>query len=155
MQPFITARLSDIADLCRVHHVRRLAVFGSAARDDFDPERSDIDLLVEFEIPGVANRFDLYFDLHEVLEGFFSRKVDLIEMGSIRNPFLQKTVERDRGPCMQRDPRALLSDVEQAAQDILGFTQNVTLEQYSANKMMRMAVEREFSIIGEAIVLGA
>lgn len=56
---------------------------------------------------------------------------------------------------MQRDPRALLSDVEQAAQDILGFTQNVTLEQYSANKMMRMAVEREFSIIGEAIVLGA
>lgn len=96
MQPFITARLSDIADLCRVHHVRRLAVFGSAARDDFDPERSDIDLLVEFETHGVANRFDLYFDLHEVLEGFFSRKVDLIEMGSIRNPFLQKTVERDQ-----------------------------------------------------------
>jgi uncharacterized protein with HEPN domain len=56
------------------------------------------------------------------------------------------------GPCMQRDPRALLSDIEQAAQDILAFTRDASLEQYSSNKMMRMAVEREFSIIGEAIV---
>ena len=53
---------------------------------------------------------------------------------------------------MQRDARAYLSDIEQAGRDILEFTGNATLEQYTANKMMRMAVEREFSIIGEAIV---
>ena len=38
-----------IAAFCRRHHVRRLAVFGSALRDDFRPD-SDIDLLAEFEV---------------------------------------------------------------------------------------------------------
>ena len=37
-----------IAAFCRRHHIRRLAVFGSALRDDFRPD-SDVDLLVEFE----------------------------------------------------------------------------------------------------------
>jgi len=40
-----------IAEFCRRNHIRRLALFGSVLRDDFDPE-SDIDVLVEFE-PGV------------------------------------------------------------------------------------------------------
>ena len=53
---------------------------------------------------------------------------------------------------MQRDLRAYLSDIEQAGQDIVDFTAGSSLEQYATNKMMRMAVEREFSIIGEAIV---
>jgi uncharacterized protein with HEPN domain len=52
---------------------------------------------------------------------------------------------------MQRDLRAYLSDIQQAGQDIIAFTKDATLEQYAANKMMRRAVEREFSIIGEAI----
>jgi predicted nucleotidyltransferase len=42
MQDFIIAKREEIAELCRKHHVRRLSVFGSAARDDFDPQRSDI-----------------------------------------------------------------------------------------------------------------
>ncbi len=41
-----------IADFCRRHHIRRLALFGSVLRDDFGPE-SDVDVLVEFE-PGVC-----------------------------------------------------------------------------------------------------
>jgi predicted nucleotidyltransferase len=41
-----------IAEFCRRHRIRRLAVFGSALRDDFGPD-SDVDLLVEFE-PGAA-----------------------------------------------------------------------------------------------------
>jgi hypothetical protein len=35
--------------ICRSFHVRRLDLFGSAARDDFDPEHSDFDFIVEFE----------------------------------------------------------------------------------------------------------
>jgi uncharacterized protein len=47
MLPFIEAQRSAIAELCRRFHVRRLDVFGSAARGtDFDPSRSDVDLLV-------------------------------------------------------------------------------------------------------------
>ena len=42
----------QIADFCRRHHVRRLALFGSVIRDDFTPA-SDIDVLVEFE-PGTS-----------------------------------------------------------------------------------------------------
>ena len=53
---------------------------------------------------------------------------------------------------MQRDVRAFLSDIEQAGHDIGDFTAGATFEQYATNKMLRMAVEREFSIIGEAIV---
>jgi uncharacterized protein with HEPN domain len=52
---------------------------------------------------------------------------------------------------MQRDVRAFLSDIEQAGRDIVDFTADSSFEQYATNKMMRMAVEREFSIIGEAI----
>lgn len=53
---------------------------------------------------------------------------------------------------MQRDVRAYLSDIELAGKDIVDFTADSTFEQYAENKMLRMAVEREFSIIGEAIV---
>jgi uncharacterized protein with HEPN domain len=52
---------------------------------------------------------------------------------------------------MQRDLRAFLSDIEQAARDILDFTHDATFEQYTTNKMMRSAVEREFLVIGEAL----
>jgi predicted nucleotidyltransferase len=39
-----------IAQFCQRHHIRRLALFGSALREDFKPD-SDVDVLVEFE-PG-------------------------------------------------------------------------------------------------------
>ena len=44
----IALHREELRDLCRRFHVRRLEVFGSAARGDFDPARSDIDFLVEF-----------------------------------------------------------------------------------------------------------
>jgi predicted nucleotidyltransferase len=37
---------NKIGDFCRRHHIRRLAIFGSALRDDFGPD-SDVDVLVE------------------------------------------------------------------------------------------------------------
>ena len=39
----------QIAAFCRRHRIRRLAVFGSAVRNDFGPD-SDVDVLVEFEV---------------------------------------------------------------------------------------------------------
>ena len=44
----------------RLYGVRRLDVFGSAARDDFDQLSSDIDLLVEFEEMSFSDRADAY-----------------------------------------------------------------------------------------------
>ena len=37
-----------IAEFCRKHYIRKLALFGSVLRDDFGP-KSDVDVLVEFE----------------------------------------------------------------------------------------------------------
>lgn len=63
-----------IADFCRRHHVRRLALFGSVLRDDFTPA-SDVDFLVEFQpghTPGLA-----FFALQRELSELVGRKVDL------------------------------------------------------------------------------
>ena len=44
----IALHREGLRDLCRRFVVRRLEVFGSSARGDFDPAKSDIDFLVEF-----------------------------------------------------------------------------------------------------------
>jgi uncharacterized protein len=38
-----------LPEFCRTHHIRELAVFGSATREDFRPDESDVDLLVTFD----------------------------------------------------------------------------------------------------------
>jgi len=93
MEPQIELKREQIAELCRRHGVRRLALFGSAAREDFDPERSDLDFLVEFErlAPGTYAR--TYFDLLEALQQLFGRPVDLVEAGSVRNPYIRQEIE--------------------------------------------------------------
>ena len=65
-----------IEDFCRRHHIRKLAVFGSALRKDFRP-KSDLDVLVEFEAehtPGLIGLAGLEIELSKLLGG---RKVDM------------------------------------------------------------------------------
>ena len=64
------------AEFCRRNHIRRLAIFGSALRPDFDPE-SDIDILVEFDpehTPGLFGVARMERELSTLLGG---RQVDL------------------------------------------------------------------------------
>ncbi len=96
MESPIQPNLDEIAELCRRHGVRRLAVFGSILRDDFDPLRSDADFLVEFEPVPVAVRMRNYLALREALVALLSRPVDLIEDGAIRNPYILKSVSRQQ-----------------------------------------------------------
>ena len=85
-----------IAVLCRRFNVRRLDLFGSAAGSDFDPSRSDLDVLVEFEVLGEGRYADAWFDLHADLEEFFGRKVDLVSATSVNNPYFRAELERTR-----------------------------------------------------------
>lgn len=97
MLPLIAERRAEIAALCRRHHVRRLELFGSAARgEDFDPARSDVDFLVEFDpalgIPGL----DDYLGLKDALAELLGRPVDLVMAGAVRNPFIRAAIDRNR-----------------------------------------------------------
>ena len=66
-----------LAALCRRHHIRSLAFFGSVLRDDFCSE-SDVDVLVEFE-PGRGPGFIALSGIEEELSALFGgRKVDLV-----------------------------------------------------------------------------
>jgi predicted nucleotidyltransferase len=96
MHPLIEQKRSDISHICRQHLVRRLEVFGSAARGaDFDPATSDADFLVEF-VPGIKKGLDSYFGLKTALENLLQRQVDLVEPGALRNPYLLADINRAR-----------------------------------------------------------
>ena len=89
----ITERRGEIERLCREFRVRRLAVFGSAIRDDFDPEKSDIDFLVEFEELHWNEYWKIYSGLLQGLTELFSRKVDLVISKNLLNPYIRRAVE--------------------------------------------------------------
>jgi len=86
-------RQAELRMLCTQYDVRRLALFGSAARgDDFLPESSDLDFLVEFAPLLSGQHADHFFGLLADLERLFQRSVDLLEVAAIRNPFLEQAV---------------------------------------------------------------
>jgi predicted nucleotidyltransferase len=68
----------EIAAFCRKWGIRRLSFFGSIVRDDFDPERSDVDVLVELR-PDTKARGLAYFGAEIELSEIFGRKVDLLQ----------------------------------------------------------------------------
>jgi predicted nucleotidyltransferase len=95
----IARRREELRALCRRFHVRRLDLFGSAARGDFDPDRSDVDFLVEFDRTHPdALSLRTYFGLKEALERLLGRPVDLVEPGAVRNPYLKASIEGSREP---------------------------------------------------------
>jgi predicted nucleotidyltransferase len=97
MHPSIAAKQAQIAKICRRFHVRRLEVFGSAARgNDFDPARSDADFLVEFENASPISQFSAYFGLENGLRALLGRDVDLVSPSAVDNPFVRASIDRSR-----------------------------------------------------------
>jgi hypothetical protein len=65
-----------IAEFCRARGIRKLCLFGSVLRADFDPEHSDVDVLAEFE-PGALKGVGFqYFGYGEELAAILGRRVD-------------------------------------------------------------------------------
>ena len=89
MSPRIAIDRERIAGLCRRHHIRRLALFGSVLRDDFG-SGSDVDVLVEFE-PGHVPGFR-FVDIQDELSALLGRTVDLHTPGSISRYFRERVV---------------------------------------------------------------
>ena len=83
-----------IAAACRSYGVRRLELFGSAV---CDPEHAnDFDFLVDLEEtePGVYAK--TFFGLYDALLKIAGRPIDLVTERSIRNPYLRKSIDRNK-----------------------------------------------------------
>ena len=83
----LSEHLAEVRDR---YQVKRLALFGSAARDEMRTD-SDIDILVEFDGP---TTFDRYFDLQAYLEDVFGRHVDLVTEKGLKAR-ARRQVEKD------------------------------------------------------------
>jgi hypothetical protein len=79
-------------NICKVHQINSLYVFGSAALGNFKSE-SDIDLLVEIDENDPIKRGELMMSLWDNFENYFKRQVDLLTQNSIRNPYLKDEIE--------------------------------------------------------------
>ena len=79
-----------IAEFCRRHHIRRLALFGSVLRDDFGPD-SDVDVLVEFQ-PGTRVGMIRLAGLEIELGELLGRKVDLNTPGFLSKYFRDEII---------------------------------------------------------------
>ena len=86
---------NDIDKLCKKHKVKNLYVFGSALTEKFN-EKSDIDLIVDFDSVDLNNYADNYFDLKFSLQNIFQRTIDLLEEQAIKNPYFKKVVHSQR-----------------------------------------------------------
>jgi predicted nucleotidyltransferase len=85
MTPMIEEHRTEIENLCRQYSVRRLQLFGSAARGEFDPSHSDLDFFVEFRESDYRGSSDRYFGLLHGLEDLFGRRIDLVEPEMVRS----------------------------------------------------------------------
>jgi len=94
LPPVIEEHLDEVRALCEKYRVKRLAVFGSAVKGTFDPERSDLDFVVEFDsdLFGSAG-WHAYFDLKFALTDLFDRNIDLVEWEAVKNPYFREVLE--------------------------------------------------------------
>jgi uncharacterized protein len=72
----IAVNREKIAEFCRKHRIRRLALFGSVLREDFGPD-SDVDVLVEFDPEATPGLFGLARMERELSAIFKGQKVDM------------------------------------------------------------------------------
>jgi predicted nucleotidyltransferase len=82
--------LEAVAEVCRKYGVSELAVFGSALREDFDPQRSDVDFLVRFIDNDAGDWAHKFMDMKEELEPLLGRGVDVVDWRGIEqstNPY--------------------------------------------------------------------
>jgi hypothetical protein len=92
----LEGRRDELVRLCAQYRVRRLELFGSAARGDFAPERSDLDFLVEFDELELDRYAEHYFGLLFALEDLFGLRVDLVMLSAVRNPYFLQEIEAAR-----------------------------------------------------------
>lgn len=91
----VTTHLGEVRALCEKYSVKRLTIFGSAVKGTFDPEKSDLDFVVElFPYANPIAEGRAYLDLREELETLFRRPVDLVALADVKNPYVAASIRR-------------------------------------------------------------
>ena len=96
MLEIIEQHQAAIEALCRTHGVKRLELFGSAARGEFRSGQSDLDFMVEFLSDDWRGAADQWFGLQEGLEALLGQKVDLVDVKAAKNPFFLQVANRHK-----------------------------------------------------------
>ncbi|MEE8138745.1 MAG: nucleotidyltransferase family protein [Thermoanaerobaculia bacterium] len=89
-EPRIQVPQDELARFCRAHHIKKLSLFGSILREDFDAE-SDVDVLVEFEpghVPGLG-----FVSMESELSELLGRRVDLVTPKFLNRRIRDKVLE--------------------------------------------------------------
>lgn len=85
---------AELQNLVKRFHIKRLSLFGSAARGELRPD-SDIDLLLEFEInhsPSLGGMVEVQSAFEKLFHG---RKVDVATPAILKNPYRKLAIEKD------------------------------------------------------------
>ena len=90
----IEERLPAIRSLCKQLGVSRLWIFGSVARGEWDPSRSDVDFLVEFSPDHLPA--DQLLGLYAGLTEMFPCRIDLVSMRAVKNKLFRLELEETR-----------------------------------------------------------
>lgn len=85
----------QIIALCKTYKVKSLYAFGSVLTPNFT-QKSDIDLIVEFNDIPLEAYADNYFDFKFSLQDILRRPIDLLEEKAIKNPYFRKDIERKK-----------------------------------------------------------
>jgi predicted nucleotidyltransferase len=92
----IESKRFKLFELCNKYKVLKLFVFGSVSKGNFDPETSDLDLIVEMEDLNPVEKGETLLKLWSELEQLFNRRVDLLTEKKIKNPYLIKDIENSK-----------------------------------------------------------
>ena len=152
------------------HHARNVRVFGSVVRGE-DTDRSDLDLLVDFEkSPTLFDISGFQSDLEEILEvpveilleddtprlkehireEIIAEAVPLNTFQKINLVLSEKELDAMKKEEKERRITDYLKDILDCADEIQEFTRGMDGNGFEKNRMCQSAVERELTIIGEA-----
>jgi len=87
--------INDIKELCKLHKIKTLYVFGSVITDRFRPE-SDIDFIVDIKSNDPIDYAENYFDFKFKLENLLKKPIDLLEQKGLRNRHLIQSINRSK-----------------------------------------------------------
>lgn len=159
MVEIVKNNIDKINEACKIHHVKALYIFGSAARIKDFTNDSDVDFVVEYNYKRETNDNNVFERvknadlLKEKLKTIINREIDLIQEKNIRNKYLNFLLTRKRNLYMAyRDISVWLEDllisIERIKKHIEGI---VSYSEFIKNQLVIDATERNLEIIAEAL----